>query len=846
MACTAAVEDEIDAHYSEQLAALGDSDPELSASIARFQADEREHRDIALAAGAEQTSGLSLVIFRDPGGLPYRDRAFEEDLSHAHRPRLSRRRWPSPARSRAAARRRRCPRRRRPQSRGRPRRRPRQPADHLWRRSLPAEPDPNEVTVCARLPDADRYRVPPNLRDNPNDPASQSLGRPGDRAVLCRPHRHGQLLDGRRRRLHRLLQPDRQPGPRRAPRRRQRHQLDADDRGGARSAARSADRGRGAGGRGRRPAPRSRAAAAPHRPVIADGGAPSADLSREIGLTGSAFLVVQRHRRRRHLRSARDAPPEVRRVRALAVPAVRPARAADRPALRAARRAFIRDRAGRSPIPRPSGRSPPSRSAGSIMSRGSPRSPPMPTSSPLMPATLLAAARHHGRPRARSIAALVGALTLVNIVGVRRAIRALDAADPAEGAAADRPRHLGPRATPPRACPPPGPPPPLSALEASALVLLYAFVGFENSVGPGRRDARIRGRTIPRALHRHRSSPPPRSISSSSSLMPRSCRPGRRPTAPLAAFAQALIGPAGAIILALTALASVAGNVSGSMTSTPRVTYALAAQGSLPRLVRRGQRPLRDARPIRSCSWALVGAVAGAERQLRLARHRQHARPPRRLRRLHRRSAQSAAGRDLARARRRRPRGLRLGGGAVEVGKLGDARAGCARSGLRALRRWPRRQAGSSSAGDGLLDPAAAEHPVALVEHRRLAGRDAIFGPLEAHASAVEARRHRLRQRAHLDGRARRAGPRRASSPRVSRASRTASACFGPTTTRAALRLQPEHVERLALAADLEPAALADGEVDQARDGVPSTRPSRSTISPSTAASGRTFFTTLA
>jgi ubiquinone biosynthesis monooxygenase Coq7 len=61
MACTAAVEDEIDAHYSEQLAALGDSDPELSASIKRFQADEREHRDIALAAGAEATPAYPLI-----------------------------------------------------------------------------------------------------------------------------------------------------------------------------------------------------------------------------------------------------------------------------------------------------------------------------------------------------------------------------------------------------------------------------------------------------------------------------------------------------------------------------------------------------------------------------------------------------------------------------------------------------------------------------------------------------------------------------------------------------------------------------------------------------------------
>ena len=38
----------------------------------------------------------------------------------------------------------------------------------------PESTDPNEITVCARLPDSDRFRIPPNLRDNPNDPASNS------------------------------------------------------------------------------------------------------------------------------------------------------------------------------------------------------------------------------------------------------------------------------------------------------------------------------------------------------------------------------------------------------------------------------------------------------------------------------------------------------------------------------------------------------------------------------------------------------------------------------------------------------------------------------------------------
>ena len=61
MACTAAVETEIDKHYAQQLVALGDADPELSAAITDFQAEELEHRDHALAAGAENTPGYPVL-----------------------------------------------------------------------------------------------------------------------------------------------------------------------------------------------------------------------------------------------------------------------------------------------------------------------------------------------------------------------------------------------------------------------------------------------------------------------------------------------------------------------------------------------------------------------------------------------------------------------------------------------------------------------------------------------------------------------------------------------------------------------------------------------------------------
>lgn len=61
MAVTAAVETEIDRHYEEQRRALNGDDPELEAIIARFQADEVEHRESAIAHGAEEVPAYPLL-----------------------------------------------------------------------------------------------------------------------------------------------------------------------------------------------------------------------------------------------------------------------------------------------------------------------------------------------------------------------------------------------------------------------------------------------------------------------------------------------------------------------------------------------------------------------------------------------------------------------------------------------------------------------------------------------------------------------------------------------------------------------------------------------------------------
>lgn len=61
LACTEAVETEIDRHYAQQLDELGAEDPELAADIAEFRAEEAEHRDTAVEHGAHNVPGHPLL-----------------------------------------------------------------------------------------------------------------------------------------------------------------------------------------------------------------------------------------------------------------------------------------------------------------------------------------------------------------------------------------------------------------------------------------------------------------------------------------------------------------------------------------------------------------------------------------------------------------------------------------------------------------------------------------------------------------------------------------------------------------------------------------------------------------
>jgi ubiquinone biosynthesis monooxygenase Coq7 len=61
MAVTAAVETEIDRHYAAQREALAGTDAELEGLVAEFQADELEHRETAVAHGAEEAPAYPLM-----------------------------------------------------------------------------------------------------------------------------------------------------------------------------------------------------------------------------------------------------------------------------------------------------------------------------------------------------------------------------------------------------------------------------------------------------------------------------------------------------------------------------------------------------------------------------------------------------------------------------------------------------------------------------------------------------------------------------------------------------------------------------------------------------------------
>jgi amino acid transporter len=210
-------------------------------------------------------------------------------------------------------------------------------------------------------------------------------------------------------------------------------------------------------------------------------------------------------------------------------------------------------------------------------------------------------------PRAAAILAVVAAVVAVNAVGVKRAVRLLDALTLLKAAPLLIVALAGLVVAGASIDPVEGPPP-FTQLEAAALLVLYAFVGFENSVVPAGETADPQ-RTIPRALVA--------TIVATAALyfliqlaFVAVMEPGEGKEAPLLAFGTALFGTAGGIVLTIVAVCSILGNVSGGVTGTTRTTYAMGRDGLLPKWF--GRVSARYATPVNSIIFmgALIALLA--------------------------------------------------------------------------------------------------------------------------------------------------------------------------------------------------------------------------------------------
>jgi len=181
--------------------------------------------------------------------------------------------------------------------------------------------------------------------------------------------------------------------------------------------------------------------------------------------------------------------------------------------------------------------------------------------------------------RAGILVAVTALFAAVNIAGVRKSIGLLGGLTVLKAVPLFIAAIAGIALTFP--WPAPQPIPTMTEFEAGLLIVLYAFVGFEQSVVPSG-ETRNPARVLPRAIFI--------TVGVTTllyflvqlafvSALPGGASDNKAPLIDLGAW---LAGPFGAAALTLTAMASLAGSLHGIMTSTPRVSYALASRRDLP------------------------------------------------------------------------------------------------------------------------------------------------------------------------------------------------------------------------------------------------------------------------
>lgn len=176
---------------------------------------------------------------------------------------------------------------------------------------------------------------------------------------------------------------------------------------------------------------------------------------------------------------------------------------------------------------------------------------------------------------------VLAGLTWINVIGSVQAMRSLAVLTvmkfiPLVALVVFGLVHIGPETLPFAARPLPS----AGDFGAATLLLIYAYVGFESAVVPAG-EAKNPARDMPRGLIMGLA------VVTLLYILIQTVSVAAYPQvahseSPLLDVAGSLIGPVGAVLLMAGVVASVGGNMVGSMFSTPRLTYILARDGSLP------------------------------------------------------------------------------------------------------------------------------------------------------------------------------------------------------------------------------------------------------------------------
>lgn len=184
--------------------------------------------------------------------------------------------------------------------------------------------------------------------------------------------------------------------------------------------------------------------------------------------------------------------------------------------------------------------------------------------------------------RVALLTAIIGGLAWINVTGIKQAVRSLGVLTvlkliplltlvvaglawlaPAAGNLAD------------------SAPPALGQFTTAALLVIYAFVGWESALVPAG-EVKNPARAMPLALFAALITVTVVYVAIQAISV--AALPGLADSErALIDVAEVLMGPTGAILLTVGVVVSVGGNVAGTMISAPRLTFALAREGSFPR-----------------------------------------------------------------------------------------------------------------------------------------------------------------------------------------------------------------------------------------------------------------------